>query len=341
MQPAVKCRGKEYLRIIYGPEYAIEDNHVRPSVSGVGAKRAVARRKFALGMEGLEPFVRKEPLRRVHQCAFAVLESDPSSDSCLAPNTTTSSPAVILRFSTSDGELCMYDKSTAKWINTHASNAAVRSDFYTVDLVNEGASDEVERALGNIEGRMTTALTHFDEGKWPPDEQDRQAIGGFVGLQSVRGPDFRESSQDSYDRVGQKMADLIVATGAGLRKAFAEEHGRVPTEEEFQELQQSMTRMEVRAEIPRNYHVTLMLETAEEQALVVYAKQLHVLSAPEDSNFVTADVPLALWSEVPGPFGAISVMMAHEVCLPIDRYRCLMLNHPAGEEDRGFGPPPV
>jgi hypothetical protein len=40
---------------------------------------------------------------------------------------------------------------------------------------------------------------------------------------------------------------------------------------------------------------------------------------------VTADVPLALWSEVPGPLGAISVMMADEVCLPIDRRRCLLL----------------
>jgi hypothetical protein len=43
----------------------------------------------------------------------------------------------------------------------------------------------------------------------------------------------------------------------------------------------------------------------------------------------------AVWSETPGPFGAISEMMADEVCLPINRQRCLLLNHPGGENDRG------
>jgi hypothetical protein len=239
------------------------------------------------------------------------------------------------RFATVDGELAMFDKSTGEWIETHASNAAVRSDFYTVDLINEGASDEVENALGDIEGRMITALRAIDQGEWPPNEEDRRATADFVGLQSVRGTDFRDSIQDFYDRVGQKMGDLIAATGAGLRKAFADEHGRVPTQEELDELKEAMSRMEVRTEIPRNYHVTLMLQMAGEQGLIAYAKQLHVLQGSDGAHFITADVPLALWSETLGPFGAISVMMADEVCLPINRQRCLLLNHPEGEDDRG------
>lgn len=241
----------------------------------------------------------------------------------------------LLRFATEDGELSMFDKKMGDWMDTHASNAAVRSDFYTVDLINEGASDEVEKALGSIEGRMITALTHIDEGVWPPDEEDRRAIADFVGLQSVRGADFGDSIQDFYDRVGQKMADLIAATGAGVRKAFAEEHGRAPTVKKFEEQKRSIAGMQVRAEIPRNYHVTVMLEMAGEQALIVYAKQLHVLRASEDVHFVTADVPLALWAETPGPFGAISVMMADELSIPIGRDRCLLLNHPVAEGNRG------
>jgi hypothetical protein len=74
---------------------------------------------------------------------------------------------------------------------------------------------------------------------------------------------------------------------------------------------------------------------AGEQAPIVYAKQLRVLNTSEEPHFVTADVPLALWSEIPGPFGALSVMMADEVLLPIDRSHCLLLNHPAAEADRG------
>jgi protein phosphatase len=79
VQPAVKCRGREYLRIIYGPEYALPENLERLRARGLSTKRSLALREFALGIEGLERFVRKEPLRRVHECVFGVLalESEP------------------------------------------------------------------------------------------------------------------------------------------------------------------------------------------------------------------------------------------------------------------------
>lgn len=78
-QPAVKCRGREYLRIIYGPEYDAPENLERLRARGLAAKRSLALREFALGVEGLERFVRREPLRRVHECVFGVLalESEP------------------------------------------------------------------------------------------------------------------------------------------------------------------------------------------------------------------------------------------------------------------------
>jgi protein phosphatase len=78
-QPAVKCRGPEYLRIIYGPEYLLEENLERLRNRSVAKKRSLALREFALGIEGLQRFVKQEPLRRVHECAFGVLalESEP------------------------------------------------------------------------------------------------------------------------------------------------------------------------------------------------------------------------------------------------------------------------
>jgi protein phosphatase len=78
-QPAVKCRGREYLRLIYGPEYTAPEHLERLRPRGLGAKRSLALREFALGIEALERFVRREPLRRVHECVFGVLalESEP------------------------------------------------------------------------------------------------------------------------------------------------------------------------------------------------------------------------------------------------------------------------
>lgn len=79
VQPAVKCRGREYLRIIYSPEYTASENLNRLRKRGLAAKRSLALREFALGVEALERFVRNEPLRRVHECVFGVLalESEP------------------------------------------------------------------------------------------------------------------------------------------------------------------------------------------------------------------------------------------------------------------------
>lgn len=79
VQPAVKCRGREYLRIIYGPEYTMAEHLDRLRARGVSSKRALAWREFALGIEALERFVRREPLYRVHECVFGILalESEP------------------------------------------------------------------------------------------------------------------------------------------------------------------------------------------------------------------------------------------------------------------------
>ncbi|MEO1763895.1 MAG: polynucleotide kinase-phosphatase, partial [Cyanobacteria bacterium J06629_18] len=73
LQPAVKCRGREYLRIIYGAEYTTEENLERLRKRGLSLKRSLAMREFALGVEALERFVKGSPLRRVHECVFGVL----------------------------------------------------------------------------------------------------------------------------------------------------------------------------------------------------------------------------------------------------------------------------
>jgi protein phosphatase len=79
IQPAVKCRGRDYLRLIYGPDYDAPANLSRLRQRNLHDKRSLAIREFALGLEALERFVAREPLRRVHECVFGVLamESEP------------------------------------------------------------------------------------------------------------------------------------------------------------------------------------------------------------------------------------------------------------------------
>lgn len=79
VQPGVKVRGREYLRIIYGPDYTEPANLDRLRQRSLGHKRSLAAREYALGLESLERAARGEPLWRVHECVFAVLalESEP------------------------------------------------------------------------------------------------------------------------------------------------------------------------------------------------------------------------------------------------------------------------
>jgi protein phosphatase len=78
-QPGLKVRGREYLRIIYGPDYTEPANLTRLRQRGLSHKRSLALREYALGLEALDRVARGEPLWRVHECVFAVLalESEP------------------------------------------------------------------------------------------------------------------------------------------------------------------------------------------------------------------------------------------------------------------------
>jgi protein phosphatase len=79
VQPGIKVRGREYLRLIYGPDYTEPQHLERLRQRSLGRKRGLAHREYALGLEGLERLARGEPLWRVHECVFAVLalESEP------------------------------------------------------------------------------------------------------------------------------------------------------------------------------------------------------------------------------------------------------------------------
>ena len=79
LPPAVKVRGREYLRLIYGPDYDLPGNLERLRERDTARKAALAEREFRLGQEGLARFVERRPLREVHECALAVLalESEP------------------------------------------------------------------------------------------------------------------------------------------------------------------------------------------------------------------------------------------------------------------------
>jgi polynucleotide kinase-phosphatase len=79
VQPGVKCRGREYLRIIYGPEYTRPEQLERLRQRNLGRKRGLALREHGLGLAALDRLAEGAPLWRVHELVFAILaaESEP------------------------------------------------------------------------------------------------------------------------------------------------------------------------------------------------------------------------------------------------------------------------
>ena len=75
----LKVRGREYLRIIYGPDYTLPENLGRLRDRNLSRKRSLALREYVLGLEALDRLVAGEPLWRVHEAVFGVLalESEP------------------------------------------------------------------------------------------------------------------------------------------------------------------------------------------------------------------------------------------------------------------------
>ena len=128
LQPAVKCRGREYLRIIYGPKYTLPEHLERLRQRGLSGKRSMALREFALGIEGLERFAQREPLRRVHECVFGVLalESEPVDPATLA---LLSSTLVILGYGRRQSTTCSVagDALSFAWRDQGASVSAGRT----------------------------------------------------------------------------------------------------------------------------------------------------------------------------------------------------------------------
>lgn len=79
IQPAIKVRGRKYLKIIYGMDYLLPQNLVRLKTRNTGKKQKLALKEFALGVEGIHRYVQRESIERVHECVLGTLalESDP------------------------------------------------------------------------------------------------------------------------------------------------------------------------------------------------------------------------------------------------------------------------
>ncbi len=79
-QPALKCRSREHLRLVYGPRYDSAEGResllARDALLRRRNKHRRILRQFALSMEAVTRFVKRSPLNAVHECVLGVLAQE-------------------------------------------------------------------------------------------------------------------------------------------------------------------------------------------------------------------------------------------------------------------------
>src|SRR5690606_4741536 len=111
--------------------------------------------------------------------------------------------------------------------------ACVERDFYAVETI-EGWSQEVEKALSEIEGAAAPAVDRILKGGFPPNADDREAIAFMIAFQCMRGNDVRAMVEHVTDHLGRLMISNF--TRNDLRHIFLEKEGREPNEAEITDL---------------------------------------------------------------------------------------------------------
>lgn len=159
-----KCRGREYLRIIYGPEYTLPEHLERLRERRLSLKRSLALCEFALGIEGLEQFVQREPLSRVHECVFGVvaLESEP-----VDPRLYQAGPMTTrVRFRRPDSMTCRSTRRSITWsccgVGSRRFLRRLRSRSWQREVISERLRDlETDRNSGDSRRSFRSV---FEEG---------------------------------------------------------------------------------------------------------------------------------------------------------------------------------
>lgn len=220
----------------------------------------------------------------------------------------------LRRFRGQDGLILVFDKQAATETR-RSPKSLTRRDFYMLTAPDGRQSDVVERLLSSkVESPAAQALRRIDAGHFPPTPEDRARLAYFMGMQLVRGPEFRVM----VDRLAEeqrkgKVEPLHPELGEELLEAISE----AAAEEALWRARS------------QEFKIRTMIEMAPKVAGVLYG--LHWILISGD-GFLTADMPISMWDKATRRAGTdIGVASADEILMPISPVAAVLLVPPTGE----------
>ena len=204
-------------------------------------------------------------------------------------------PQMYLRGFAQADRVCVYDREKNEYREQAIGNTAVQKDYYTVIDASGGKNRQLEGILAGIEGKAAEAIRLADQRATLTDEQ-RAALAVFVALLKVRTPNFEKSFADAQDQLFKKVLKTTMNSEERIAASIAayerEKGTKLPlAPKELLELFQGG---QFRIEPHRNQRVALMIELSSEFALLLAQMDWVFAHAPDDSQFITSDVPFGI-----------------------------------------------
>lgn len=211
------------------------------------------------------------------------------------------------------------------------SDAAVETDFYSIETADHRRVAEAEHMIGVFETAASFAFANFDsKGRdYFPDTVDRENLAHFMALQFVRGP----QTVALHEEVATKASRMIlrmVASSPDRVRSHLRDGADDPTDEAVASAVRSLRADAETIEVTphRNVVVGSIFSSAKEFVPYFLLRNWTVVRTP--IPLLTSDQPIVLWSRGEGgsKWGGIGLATAEAIVYPLDRHRALILRDP-------------
>jgi len=197
---------------------------------------------------------------------------------------------LLRRFANERDEIFVADHLKHQGFITSIANAAVETDFYTIDVKGRD-KDAIEKRLSHVETAAAASLPRILGADY--DINDRDNVFAFVALQATRGPVFR-SRLEAFERSrAEKRRQVAAADRLAIGRFLRAEDGREPTPAEIDAFAADLIQAQLAVNVPREYSVVTALMAASDLVSQMSELQVFVLECSE-VTFVTSDNPVQL-----------------------------------------------
>ena len=198
-------------------------------------------------------------------------------------------PEFYLRKFSRDGFLWIYDRKENSYRRQQPKNTAVIGHYYaTTDEAGERDCD-VERMLGQFEGRAQLVIQALEASETITPEQ-RVDLAYYLALQHTRTPRFERETEEMADAFHKILIEGMIPTVEAAEQVFncKERTDGITAESMFDFIHQEQFNIKG----SRNNTIVMMLDLASKGSKDIALMDWVIVHAAKGCSFITTDSPI-------------------------------------------------